>query len=159
MDGSPHNAGEIMENQTSFDLNSAVRRWRAGMEKSSSFQKDDLDELESHVRDSAEALRTHGLTDEESFLIAIRRTGSQEQLAAEFSTINRSTAWLDRILWLAIGWIGSPVLFAVWDIAASLNLPAGLFYVLVVQGLIATSLIVLVKFKQAHPKTVVRSGE
>ena len=58
-----------MENQTSFDLNAAIQRWRAGLAKSSSFHTDDLDELESHVRDSATTLRAQGLTDEEAFVM------------------------------------------------------------------------------------------
>jgi hypothetical protein len=86
MDDRPHNTGETMENQTSFDLNAAIQGWRASLgKKLSGLGKDDLDELESHVRDSSEALIAKGLTDEEAFLIAIRRAGSQEQLASEFS--------------------------------------------------------------------------
>jgi hypothetical protein len=102
-----------MENQTSFDLNAAIQGWRAELGKSSSFQKDDLDELESHVRDSAEALRGQGLTGEEAFLIAIRRTGKQEHLAAEFATINGASVWLERIVWMTVGWIGIPALISV----------------------------------------------
>src|SRR5438105_4167363 len=71
----PHNPDETMEHQTSFDLNSAVQRWRAELAKSPSFRVDDLDELESHVRDSEASLRALGLTSEEAFLIAVRRTG------------------------------------------------------------------------------------
>ncbi len=110
MDGGPHNVGETMENQITFDLKAALQCWRAELEKSSSFRKDDLDELESHVCDSAEALKAQGLTDEEAFLIAIRRTGQQEQLAAEFATINGSSVWLERLVWMAIGIFGLPAL-------------------------------------------------
>jgi hypothetical protein len=123
MDGSPHNPGETMENQTSFDLNAAIQRWRAELAKSSSFKKDDLDELEAHVRDSTETLRAPSLSEEEAFLIATRRTGQQDQLAAEFATVNGSSVWLDRIRWITIGWIGGPVLFGLVGIVSLALLP------------------------------------
>lgn len=94
-----------MENQTSFDLNAAVQRWRAGLARSSSFGMNDLEELESHVRDSEALLRAQGLSAEEAFLIAIRRTGSRDVLAAEFAAVNGSSVWLDRLLWMTTGWI------------------------------------------------------
>lgn len=101
-----------MENQTPFDLNAAIQRWRGELAKSSSFHADDLDELESHVRDSEASLRAQGLTAEEAFLIAIRRTGSRDLLAAEFATINGSSVWLDRLLWMTTGWITMSALLA-----------------------------------------------
>ena len=112
-DGSPHNFGETMANQTSFDLNAAIHDWRAGLAKSSSFHVNDLDELESHVRDSVETLRAQGLTGEEACLIAIRRTGRREVIAAEFAAIDGSSVWLDRLLWMAVGWITVPALLSV----------------------------------------------
>jgi hypothetical protein len=47
-----------MENQTSFDLNAAIQRWRRELAKSSSFRADDLEELESHLRDSESSLQS-----------------------------------------------------------------------------------------------------
>src|SRR5262245_48953549 len=119
MDVGSHNADEIMEKQTSFDLSAELQRWRAGLETSSSFQKDDLDELESHVRDSTTALRAQGLTEEEAFLIALRRTGQQEQLAAEFATINESSIWMERLLWIVMG---SMAMSALWSMTTTLLL-------------------------------------
>ena len=106
-----------MENQTSFDLNLAIQRWRAELAKSSGFSADDLDELESHIRDSESSLQAQGLTAEEAFLIAIRRTGSGDLLAAEFATVNGSTVGLDRLLWMIIG---SITLSAFWSLTATL---------------------------------------
>jgi hypothetical protein len=94
-----------MENKTSFDLNAAIQRWRGELAKSSSFRADDLEELESHLRDSESSLRGRGLTGEEAFLIAVRRTGSGDVLAAEFATINGSSVWRDRLLWMTTGGI------------------------------------------------------
>jgi hypothetical protein len=106
-----------MENQTSFDLNAAIQRWRGELAKSSSFRADDLDELESHLRDSESSLQAQGLTAEEAFLIAIRRTGSGDVLAAEFATVNASSVWLDRLLWMITG---SITMSALWSLTTTL---------------------------------------
>jgi len=98
-----------MENKTPFDLNAAVQRWRAELAKSPNFRADDLDELESHVRDSEASLRALGLTSEEAFLIAVRRTGAGDVIAAEFATVNRSYVWQSRLLWMSAAWILSPL--------------------------------------------------
>src|SRR5438552_17659101 len=117
VDRRPHNPDETMENKTSFDLNAAIQRWRGDLAKSSSFRADDLEELESHLRDSESSLRAQGLTDEEAFLIAVRRTGSEDGLAAEFATINASSVWLDRLLWMITG---SITMSALWSLTTML---------------------------------------
>src|SRR5262245_29071687 len=65
VDRRPHNPDETMESQTPFDLSAAIQRWRAELAQFSSFRPDDLDELESHLRDSESALELQGLTAEE----------------------------------------------------------------------------------------------
>jgi hypothetical protein len=106
-----------MENQSSFDLNAAIRRWREELAKSPGFHVEDLDELESHLHDSESSLRAQGLTAEEAFLIAVRRTGSGHVLAAEFATINVSSVWLDRLLWMSTGGITTS---ALWSLTTTL---------------------------------------
>ena len=106
-----------MENQTSFDLNAAIQRWRGELAKSSSFRADDLDELESHLRDSESSLQAQGLTAEEAFLIAVRRAGSGDVLATEFAAINGSSVWLDRLLWMTTG---SITISALWSLTTTL---------------------------------------
>jgi hypothetical protein len=116
MDRRPHNLDETMENETSFDLNAAIQRWRGQLSKFPSFRADDLEELESHVRDSALSLRAQGLTDEEAFLIAVRRTGAGDVLAAEFAAVNGSSVWLDRLLWMIMG---SIAISALWSLTTT----------------------------------------
>ena len=70
MDDRPRNPDEPMENQTSFDLKAAVRRWRENLAQSPEFRTEDIDELESHVQDSVSDLQRRGLSAEEAFVIA-----------------------------------------------------------------------------------------
>lgn len=65
MDGSPRSPDETMEDQTSFDLNGAIQKWRRDLEHSPTFRRSDLDELEAHLRDELSTLTmryTLGLT-------------------------------------------------------------------------------------------------
>lgn len=92
-----------MENPTSFDLNRTILRWRESLAQSPAFRRENLDELETHLRDSVAALETRGLSTEESFLVAAKRIGGVKTLAAEFHKVNPQSVWLDRILWMLIG--------------------------------------------------------
>lgn len=99
----PHNADQAMEDSTPFDLNEAIRRWRQGLASSPAFRAENLDELETHLRDSTLALQSGGLTTTEAFLIASRRLGDRAGLEGEFGKTNVRELWLDRSLWMVLG--------------------------------------------------------
>ena len=103
MDGRPRNIFKTMENQTSFDLNLAIQRWRENLAQSAAFRTENLNELESHLRDSVAKLETGHLSAEEAFLIASRRIGAGQRLELEFGKLNRNIIWLDHLLWMLIG--------------------------------------------------------
>ncbi|MFO1514896.1 MAG: hypothetical protein U1F83_18645 [Verrucomicrobiota bacterium] len=93
-----------METTTSFDLNRAVQRWRESFAQSPAFRRENLDELESHLRDAIATLQTSGLSIEEAFLIGVKRIGRNASLETEFGKLNRKAIWLDRFLWMLIGY-------------------------------------------------------
>src|SRR6185312_3597451 len=103
MDDRSRNTLEIMEDQTAFDLNLAIRLLRENLAQSPALRTENLNELESHLRDSVAALQTRGLATEEAFLIATRRLGQSQQLEPEFSKLNRGNIWLGRAIWMLIG--------------------------------------------------------
>jgi hypothetical protein len=92
-----------MEDQTAFELNQAIQRWRENLANSPAFRRENLNELESHLRDSLAALKARGLPAEDAFLVATRRIGKSQQLEPEFSKLNRGTVWLGRAMWMLIG--------------------------------------------------------
>ena len=92
-----------METTTPFDLNLTIQRWRENLAQSPAFRSENLNELESHLRDSIATLQTRGLSVEEAFLVAAKRVGHNHALEAEFGKVNQKTVWLDRILWMLIG--------------------------------------------------------
>jgi len=93
-----------MENSTSFDLNRNIQQWRENLAAAPSFRNENLDELETHLRDSVAVLQNRGLSADEAFLIATRRMGAGDPLANEFSKVNGSAIWLDRLFWMVIGY-------------------------------------------------------
>src|SRR5436190_24195479 len=94
-----------MENQTSFELNAVIGRWRKTLAQSPAFRARDLDELESHLRDAICDLESRGLSTEEAFTIGIGRIGDSDALAAEFGRANVYALWIDRALWMLAGWV------------------------------------------------------
>jgi hypothetical protein len=92
-----------METTTSFDLNQAISRWRENVAHSPAFHNENLNELESHLRDSIAALQERGLSGEEAFLVGTKRLGKDDLLQKEFAKINQPAVWLDRTLWMLIG--------------------------------------------------------
>jgi hypothetical protein len=92
-----------MENRSSFGLNGMIQRWREELARSPAIRSENLDELESHLRDSIAALESRGLSAAEAFLIATRRIGKGTSLGMEFGKVNGTVVWLDRILWMLIG--------------------------------------------------------
>ncbi len=94
-----------MENPTSFDLNAALQRWRENLAGSAALKREDIDELEAHLRDSMVALETTGLSTSEAFWVARSRLGGDE-LVLEFGKVNQERIWLNRALWMVAGAIG-----------------------------------------------------
>jgi len=103
MDGSSQLACKTMENPTPFDLNEAIRLWQKNLGASPAFKADNLEELASHLRASVQRLQSNGLSEEEGFLIALRRIGERGLLEREYAKVNSSGAWATAALWMVMG--------------------------------------------------------
>lgn len=88
MDDGSHHPDQTMENQTQFDLNEAIRRWRTNLEASPNLTPENISELEIHLRDSAAKLHTQGISEEEAFSLAVHRLGRGDQLDREYQKVN-----------------------------------------------------------------------
>ena len=103
MDERPRNTHKVMETTTSFDLNRSIQHWRESLGQSPAFRSENLYELETHLRESIATLRHSGLSDDEAFMVAVKRLGRNSQLEAEFTKQNNLSVWLDRALWVLLG--------------------------------------------------------
>lgn len=92
-----------MENPTSFDLNEAIRRWRAEFGSPSSLSAVEVEELEAHLRDHVAGLQAGGMTPEAAFAAAVKQLGERQRVATEFAKINPQRIWLERAIWMVIG--------------------------------------------------------
>lgn len=92
-----------MESPAPFDLNSAIRRWRDNLAQSPEYSGTDLDELESHLRDSIATLARNGMPMDAAFKSAQQRFGNPSQLAEEFAKAHPGRVLASRLMWLALG--------------------------------------------------------
>ena len=82
-----------MATSIQFDLNTALRNWREELQQSPHFRIENLDELESHLRDSVSVLQSKGLTADEAFMIGTRRVGTADALEDQFAAENGARGW------------------------------------------------------------------
>lgn len=76
-----------------FDIESEIRKWRDLLRTGTSLGAGDIEELESHLRDSVDDLSERGISREEAFLVSIRRLGATDTLADEFAKLSTERVW------------------------------------------------------------------
>lgn len=79
-------------------LDTQIDLWRVHMERRSTVNSTDVDELEDHLRGHVEALTAAGLTEDEAFLVAVKRLGNQDDIAREFARENSKRLWKQLVL-------------------------------------------------------------
>ncbi|MFC9559538.1 permease prefix domain 1-containing protein [Agromyces sp. NPDC056965] len=79
-------------------LDELIASWRDWMERRDTLSVRDVDELESHLRDRIDALGAAGLTDDEAFLIAVKRLGSMDELSREYAAEHSGRLWKQLVL-------------------------------------------------------------
>ena len=76
-----------------FDLESQIRKWRSHVQAAGTLGAQDVEELESHLRDSIDELTGRGVSVEEAFIVSIRRMGDAEALHDEFAKVSTERVW------------------------------------------------------------------
>src|SRR5205085_7439359 len=102
-----------MQSPTAFDLNRAIKDWRMRAANSPAFRNENVDELESHLRDSVSRLRAAGLSEEEAWTAAKRNLGECEELEHEFAKINKPIRAWRAATSMMIGLIIATVFFQI----------------------------------------------
>lgn len=70
-----------------FELERAVTSWRAFLSTQPALESDDLDELETHLREDIARWKAEGLTDEEAFRKALRRLGTITDITGSYDPV------------------------------------------------------------------------
>jgi hypothetical protein len=71
-----------------FDLQSGIRNYLSKLHLDGNLSRNDEMELESHIRDGVDSLAKTGLSEEEAFLITVKRTGHATILSEEYNKVN-----------------------------------------------------------------------
>lgn len=75
-----------------------IREWRSYLLRRRTVHEVDVDELEDHLRTEISELGAAGLSGDESFLVAIKRIGSLNELSKEFALERSSRLWKQLVL-------------------------------------------------------------
>jgi hypothetical protein len=79
-------------------LEQQVGAWRAHLRRSRALSGPDVAELEDHLREQITSLRADGLSDDEAFLVAVKRMGAIDALTREFAREQSDRLWKQLVL-------------------------------------------------------------
>jgi len=85
------------------NLEAQIATWRRALADLSEPQRD---ELEDHLREHITDMTRRGLTSGEAFAVATMRTGRPAQLRDEFDRADPAAAWVRRLRWMVLGFLG-----------------------------------------------------
>ncbi len=79
-------------------LEKQIDAWRAHLRKSQAITGPDAKELEDHLREQIASLRDGGLSQDEAFLVAVKRMGAIDALTREFAREHSDRLWKQLVL-------------------------------------------------------------
>jgi hypothetical protein len=86
-------------------LEQQIGAWRAHLRGSRTITSSDAAELEDHLREQVASLNADGLSDDEAFLVAVKRMGAIDALTREFAREHSERLWKQLVL-SGDGWEG-----------------------------------------------------
>ena len=79
-------------------LEAQIGQWRAYLRRRRAIDGPDVEELETHLRDQVGALTQAGLSDDEAFLVAVKRMGSLDTISREFAREHSERLWKQLVI-------------------------------------------------------------
>lgn len=79
-------------------LEEQIDAWRAHLRRSRAVHGPDAEELEDHLREQIAGLGDRGLSDDEAFLVAVKRMGAIDALTREFAREHSDRLWKQLVL-------------------------------------------------------------
>jgi hypothetical protein len=119
------NFDEVMENETTFNLNERLHHWRRALKNRPTIREEDIEELESHLSDTMDVLVKSGLSQEEAFLVGAHRVGHPAALEDQFSCATLNGVWKERAQWMVLGILSLWMATSLAKVATSLTLWLG----------------------------------
>ena len=86
------------EDAAADSLEQQIGAWRAHLRRSGAVTTPDAAELEDHLREQIASLNGDGLSDDEAFLVAVKRMGAVDALTREFAREHSERLWKQLVL-------------------------------------------------------------
>ena len=83
---------------SSDSLEGQIEQWRSYLRRRPAIQPVDVEELEDHLRGEVAALRDTGLSDNEAFLVAVKRMGALDAISNEFAREHSERLWKQLVI-------------------------------------------------------------
>lgn len=81
------------DNAPNQTLEAQIDQWRSYLRRRQAIQPVDVAELEDHLREQIDTLRSAGLSTDEAFLVAVKRIGDLNTLSREFAREHSDRLW------------------------------------------------------------------
>ena len=86
------------ETASSDSLEGQIEQWRSYLERRQAIRPVDVAELEDHLRGQVAALRGAGLSENEAFLVAVKRLGALDTISNEFAREHSERLWKQLVI-------------------------------------------------------------
>jgi hypothetical protein len=82
----------------SDSLEGQIEQWRSYLRRRQAIRPVDVEELEDHLRGEVASLRTTGLSENEAFLVAVKRMGALDAISNEFAREHSERLWKQLVI-------------------------------------------------------------
>src|SRR5918999_4805104 len=83
---------------SSDSLEGQIEQWRSYLRRRQAIRQVDVEELEDHLRGEIAALRRAGLSENEAFLVAVKRLGALDAISSEFAREHSERLWKQLVI-------------------------------------------------------------
>jgi hypothetical protein len=83
---------------SSDSLEGQIEQWRSYLRRRPAIRPMDVEELEDHLRGEVAALREAGLSENEAFLVAVKRMGALDAISNEFAREHSERLWKQLVI-------------------------------------------------------------
>ncbi len=91
-------SGKRPDDVAVHSLEEQIDAWRAHLRRSPAITRSDAEELEDHLREQIASVSAVGLSEDEAFLVAVKRMGAIDSLTREFAREHSDRLWKQLVL-------------------------------------------------------------
>ena len=85
-----------------YDLNESITHWKSVLSEKGACSRDEVNELEAHLREQVADLVEVGLSEREAFSVGVSRLGTPNALGTEYAKASPMRIWRHRLATLLL---------------------------------------------------------